>query len=351
MLPCASVKAFVLAAGFGKRLSPITETVPKALLPVGNLPLIGYTLKLCAFHGITDVVINLHHLGKAIKEALGDGSAYGVEITYSEEEEILGTGGGLKKMHDYLSDGPFVVLNSDLVFDLDLTALIQVHGSRGALATMAVREDPNQGKYGLIELDDNDTVQRIVGHSRDTDLDETTLRPFMFTGAHVLEPRFLDYIPPDVMTCVIRYGYKKALDNDESVIGFVADGYWNDAGTPSRYLQANVDALAGRCKMAHADPLEGFAFAPTKEVAEVVRMGEDVQLGTDVRLVPPVLLGDGARVGDHATVGPECVVSAKGTIGKEAKITESVVLEGAKVDSGAVVKKTVVGRKVALIEQ
>ena len=337
------MKGFVLAAGFGSRLTPLTDSIPKPLLPVGNVPLIGYALRLLASHGITEVAVNLHHLGRQLKEELGDGAAFGVEITYSEEEEILGTGGGLKQMAAFL-DQPFVVVNSDIIIDVDLAAVIADHRQRGALSTMVLREDPNQDNYGLIEIDSDGRIRRILGQG---DAPEA-LRPLMFTGVHVMEPRFLEYIPAGINTCVNRYAYPKALANGEILAGFVARGYWADMGTPARYLAGNVDALERRMGLAHIDPLAGFALAPTKAVSEVVRMGEGVQLGADVHLVPPVVLGDGVKIGDHAVVGPRCVVGAKVHIGKEARVSDAVLLPGARVEPNAEMQRVIVGRRAVI---
>ena len=338
------MKGFVLAAGFGQRLRPITETVPKPLLPIGNIPLIGFSLKLLARYGITDVIVNLHHLGKIIKEALGDGSAFGVKITYSEEEELLGTGGGLKKMHEVLEGETFVVINSDTIIDLDLKAVISMHRRKKALATLVLRADPRQEEFGQIEVDADLRVRRILGQGAAGG----RVKPYMFAGVHVVEPRLLEYIPPDVNTCVMRYGYTKALVNSEHLHGVVADGYWNDAGTPDRYLQANLDALGQKMKLKHADPLAGYAVEPRRAVAEVVRMGADVNLGDAVDLLPPVVLGDECKVGAHAVVGPYCMAASRVQIGKEARVTHSVLLEGAKVEASERLERKIVGRKASL---
>jgi NDP-sugar pyrophosphorylase family protein len=338
------VKGFVLAAGFGQRMRPVTESVPKPLLPIGNLPLIGYALKLLSFHGITDVIVNLHHLRDKLREAVGDGADYGVRITYSEEEEILGTGGGLKKMHEQLQESTFVVVNSDSIVDVDLFAAIEAHKRAGALATMVLRDDPASAEFGQIEVDQSARIRRILGQGAEGG----SFRSLMFTGVHVLEPRFLEYIPPDVNTCINRYAYTKALHNDEVLHGFVSTGYFADAGTPARYYQAHVDALEQRIKLRHADPLGGFALSPRREVAEVVRMGTNVELGNNVRLLPPVLLGDGARVGDGATVGPYAVLRPGAHVGKDAAVAHSVVLEGARVDAEARVLRQLVGKKTGL---
>lgn len=324
-------------------MSPLTDTIPKSLLPVGNVPLIGYALKLLSYHGITEVAVNLHHLRRQLKEALGDGSQYGVEITYSEEEEILGTGGGLKKMQEFLTE-TFVVLNSDVVMDLDLAAVIESHRAADALSTMVLREDPRQDEFGLIEVDSAGRIRRILGHGES----DEQLRPMMFTGVHVMEPRFLDYIPSGVNTCVNRYAYPKALQNDDVLHSAITEDYWADMGTPTGYFDGNIDALERRVKLRHVDPLSGFALAPTKDVAEVARLGEDVQLGADVKLIPPVVIGNGTKVGDNATVGPFCVVGSKVSIGKDATVIESVLIDGSKVEQGATARRVISGRKATI---
>ncbi len=340
------MKGFILAAGFGQRLLPVTGVVPKPLLPIGNLPLIRYAIELLKHHGITELIINLHHLGKAIEEALGDGEAFGVQITYSEEEEeILGTGGGLKRMHEQLADDTFVVVNSDAIIDVDLTAVIAQHKANKALATMVLREDPHKEEFGQIEIDETGRIRRILGQGPGN---EGSLRGLMFTGVHVIEPRFLEYIPPDVATCIIRYAYAKALSNDERLFGYVNEGYFADAGTPARYYRTNADALEQRMPLRHADPLSGFELSPRHQVAEVVRMGRDVELGNGVNLVPPVLLGDGVRLGEGATVGPYAILQPGVHVGREAQVSHSVVLEGCKVEAGAQLTHALVAKKASL---
>ncbi len=340
------MKGFILAAGFGTRLAPITDSIPKPLLPVGRLSLIEYAIRLLARHDIREICVNTHHLAKQITEALGDGSQWGVRLIYSHEEgEILGTGGGLRRMQDFLDDGTFVVLNSDTLIDVDLGALIRAHRKAAALATMVLRQDENQETYGQIEINSNGGIRRILGQGN---AGEEALKAYMFTGVHVMEPHFLDYIPPDVQTCVVRYAYTKALANEDTLLGYVNEGYWADLGTPNRYLDVNREALEQRVRLAHADPLGGFAHAPSKDVATVVRMGEDVQLGNDTRLVPPVILGNGVRLGDGATVGPHCVLGDKVVVGKGASIADAVLLPGTKIDAGAQLQGCIVNKRAIL---
>ncbi|MBN1961697.1 MAG: NDP-sugar synthase [Deltaproteobacteria bacterium] len=338
------MKGFILAAGFGKRLSPITESTPKPLLPVGNLPLIGYSLKLLAHHGINEVIINVHHHGKQIRDALGKGRNYGVKIIYSEEDEILGTGGGLKRMYELLSEETFVVVNSDTIIDVDLKQAINHHRYSGALATMVLRQDENQNEFGQIEVDATGRIRRILGQGANSE----SLKAYMFAGVHILEPRFLDYIPLEVNTCINRYAYMKALDNDEVLNSYIVDGYFADAGTPQRYFQANLDVLEQNVKLAHADPLAGFAISPRRAVAEVVRMGKDVELSPGVNIVPPVLLGNGVRLAEGVRVGPYAILQDDVHVGHHAELHHCIALKDARIDAESEIAWQLVSRKSSL---
>src|SRR5438552_8545786 len=147
------MKAMVLAAGLGTRLRPLTDTLPKPLLPVAGRPLLEWNLLILKRHGITEVIINLHHLGEQIVRALRDGARLGLRLAYSHEPTLQGTGGGIKQATPFLKDGPFLVLNGDTLSDCDLTALIAAHRVSGALATLAVRDDPEAASWVPVTLD------------------------------------------------------------------------------------------------------------------------------------------------------------------------------------------------------
>ena len=165
---------------------------------------------------------------------------------------------------------------------------------------------------------------------------------------HIVEPRFLEFVPPDVHTCMVRYGYVKALNNNEALFGHVINGYYADAGTPQIFYQTNADALAQRLKLPYVDPLGGFALMPKREVADVVRMGQNVDLGAGVQLLPPVLLGDGCHIAERAIVGPGTILGAGVSVGKDASLTDSIVLDGVRIEAGMQLTKTLVGKKAML---
>ncbi len=235
------MKAMILAAGLGTRLRPLTETLPKPLLPIAGRPLIVWNLLLLRRHGITDVIINLHHLGHLIEQALGDGSRWRMTIAYSKEPVLLGTGGGLKQAEPFFGGEPFVVLNGDTLVDLDLGELAAVHRQSRALATMALREDPEPERWGAVELDAARHVLRINGRGRETGKPGDKR---MFAGVHLVHPRLLADVPVGRDSSVID-AYVRAIQAGETIASCELSGYWSDIGTPERYAQAQRDADAG----------------------------------------------------------------------------------------------------------
>ena len=144
------MKAMVLAAGLGLRMRPLTQIKAKPVLPVLNRPLVHWTLDLLAHHGVTQVVINLHHLPRTVVQAVGSGREFGLQVTWSRERRILGTGGGPRRVRDFFGSEPFFLVNGDVVFDFDLTDLLAKHRAAGARATLALVANPEPRRYSSI---------------------------------------------------------------------------------------------------------------------------------------------------------------------------------------------------------
>lgn len=239
------MKAMILAAGLGTRLRPLTNTIPKPLLPVGGTPLIVWNLLLLKRHGFHDVVINLHHLAPLIEQALGNGSKFGLRIIYSREPMILGTGGGIKQAEPYFSGEPVLVLNGDTLFELDLSALCAFHRERKAAATLVLREDQDAARWGLVEVGAEDRIVRITGRGL---TDSAPTIPRMFAGIHILNPRLLRDVTKGVASSIID-AYVAAIERGDAVLGYDLQGYWSDVGTAERYTQADQDARAGLIRL------------------------------------------------------------------------------------------------------
>jgi len=228
-------KAILLAAGFGTRLKPLTLTTPKPLLPINGTVLIDHQLKYLAKHGVTDIAINLHHLGEKIRKHVGNGLRHGVRVHYSDEPVILGTGGGVKQAASLLKEGPLIIFNCDALIDVDLTKVIKSHLENRAAVTMVVMELKAGLKYNPLMVD------------RDHFIVEFGRGKHFYSSLHIINRNVLDILPPaGTPACLIEDGYKKLLANGQKIKAFVHEGYFNDLGTPENYEMAKHDIASGK---------------------------------------------------------------------------------------------------------
>ncbi len=316
----ADLPAMLLCAGYGTRMRPLSDELPKPLVPVANHPLCEFSLRLFSRHGIRRAVVNLHHLGHLIPPALGDGARYGLSIEYSEEEVILGTGGGLVRARRLLGDGDFLVANADVLCAPDVSALLSYHRERRAAATMVVRPMPTGAEYTPVWLDPDGFIARIGG-----DAPRAGLRPVMFEGVHVLSQAIFDFLPAAGFSCVVDQGYRALLDAGLRVAGFVDTGPWLDLGTPALYLDANLSLLSGRLRLPQLDPL-----------AEAARPGG-------------VLIAPGTTVASSARLGPEVTVGEGAVIGEGARLSQTVIWPGSRVPDHLHLRRAVVTPKNVLV--
>ena len=244
------MKAMILAAGLGTRLRPLTETIPKPLLPVGGMPLIVWNLLLLRAAGIRDVIINLHYLGGMLEGELGDGADLDMQISYSREPELLGTGGALKAVESFFEGEPFLVMNGDTLIDLEISTLVDFHDGHGGVATLVLRDDPKAVQWGAVDVDAQGRILRINDRGLDKMSAPTVTHTRMFAGVHILHPSIVEDAPTGKPFSIID-SYTRALANGSSLLGFVSTGYWSDIGTVERYTQAQADVEAGLIAFPH----------------------------------------------------------------------------------------------------
>jgi mannose-1-phosphate guanylyltransferase len=250
------MKALVLAAGYGERLRPLTDMIPKPLVEIGSRPLIHYPLLLLRHAGICDVAINVHHLADKIEAALGCGRAVGLAITYSPEPILLGTGGPLVALQGYFSGQPFLILNSDTIMDLDLPAMITMHRERGALATMALRETASPEAHSQIEIDNNGQIRRIrlLSERARRKFDEyptalapeiaAALKPLMYCGAMICEPAVLGLTPAAPPFSLITDLLAPMVSQGLPLFGYVHEGFFRTVDDLQAYERLRAEFAA-----------------------------------------------------------------------------------------------------------
>lgn len=235
------MKAFILAAGLGTRLRSLGLDVPKVMVPVGGKPLLEHHLELFKRQGIREFIINLHYLPEKITSYFGDGSQFGVTITYSHEPELLGTAGAVKKMESELRAGAFLVFYGDNLVRADFASLIEFHQARRALATVALFASPEPWTGGVVETDSNGRVLRFV-EKPDPKQVSTNL---ISAGIFVLNPQVLDMIPAGRVYDFGKDVFPKLLAEGRPVYAMTSQAYIQDVGTPERLAKAQHDFEQG----------------------------------------------------------------------------------------------------------
>ncbi len=301
----------LLCAGLSTRLGRLGAERPNPMLPVCGIPILAYGISNLVAHGILDIVINTHHRGDVIQRELGDGRRFGARIQYIQEDVILGTGGGLKHALALLdpdgTDEPFISHNGKLIFDLDITALVDAYRRAGdILGMMVVKHVPNAREWGAVQVERDARgpfITNILGDGE-----------HMFCGVHVTRPSVMARLP-DGESDSIRQGYLPWLRAGERVAAYEhGDGYFAEHSIPERYLDSNWALLEG-ARLRNPPSLQLAGIDPTARISPTATIIQPVKIGTRAVIGPGITVGPYAVVGDGAHV--------------ERSITRTVVWAGA----------------------
>jgi NDP-sugar pyrophosphorylase family protein len=229
------VSAVVMAGGFGRRLRPLTDDLPKPLLPVGARPILDYVVSHLASAGVREVTIATHYRGELIRDHFGDGAPWQVNIQYVDEEAPLGTAGALRLLP--ASGPPLFVINGDILTKLDVAEMLRFHRDHSADLTIGLRALRAQVPYGVVEVRGAD----VVGV-----LEKPTTQYFVNAGLYIVERRALEWLPPNGVRADMPDLVSALIAAGQRVVGFPVREYWLDIGQPEHYAQAQADVAEGR---------------------------------------------------------------------------------------------------------
>lgn len=285
----------LLTAGLGTRLRPLTEQRPKPIVPLGNRPLACFALEHLAGLGVRSVVANTHPMPDLVEAVLRQACPPSVDLSFSRESGLLGTGGGLRRAWPLFEepDADVIVMNGDTLFGPDLQRALRLHEAHGAVATMILRPTHDPERFGAIGIDADGFVRSLLGSPA-----RAGLRSLMFTGVHILSPRARASLPEE--GCVIRHAYRQWVDRAAPVLGVIDESSWADLGTISDYYRVNMDLVSGSRRWPGIEPREGSIVAPDVTLQAGARIEQSVIGETAV-------LGSGVRV-ERCVIWPGTVV-------------------------------------------
>jgi len=328
------VRAYLMAAGLGTRLYPLTGLTSKPMVPILNRPVMEHLLHLLRRHGVTEIAANLHYHPEKIRSYFGDGRQFGVDLRYNLEERLLGTAGGADAFREFLSGSTFLVMSGDGLTDIDLTEFLAAHKASGGVATMAVKEVDDPSLYGVVVHDDD---MRVVGF-QEKPLREEALSTLCNCGIYAFEPRIFDYVEPGAFTDWARDVFPALLEDRLPFHCWEFETYWNDVGNIEQYRLSNFDALLGRVAL----------DVPGREVEPRVWVGQGTEIEPGVRLEAPILLGAGCLIESGAElIGP--LIIGDGCVVERGAVLEGVIQwDGAKAGRDSRLAGSILGRHVVV---
>ncbi len=336
----------ILAAGKGTRVRPITQTIPKPMIPILQKPVMEFLVELLRQHGFDQIMVNVSHLADVIENYFRDGQKFGVQIAYSFEGRIeegemigeaIGSAGGMKRIQDFspFFDDTFVVLCGDALIDLDLTAAVKWHREKGAIATIVMKSVPREEvpSYGVVVTDDSGKIQAF----QEKPSVEEALSTDINTGIYIFEPEIFKYIPSGQEYDIGSQLFPALVAEGAPFYGISMDFEWVDIGKVPDYWRAIQSVLLGQVKN---------VSIPGIEVRPGIYTGLNVAVNWDkVDITGPVYIGgmtrieDGAKIVGPTMIGPNCWLC------KGATVENSVIFEYSRLGSDVrLVDKLVFGR-------
>ncbi|MEM9201070.1 MAG: sugar phosphate nucleotidyltransferase, partial [Actinomycetota bacterium] len=311
------------------RLRPLTSNVPKPMMPLANRPMMEHIVDLLKQHGFDDIVVTVAFKANHIRNWFGDGSDFGVRMVYATEDTPLGTAGSVRNAMEELTER-FLVISGDVLTDLDLTKLVEVHEQKQAMATIGLIRVENPLEFGIVITEEDGSIERFLEKPGWGQVFSDTIN----TGIFVLEPEIFDYIEPEVPVDFSSEVFPALLRDNKPLFGAIGEGYWEDVGTLESYVSAHTDILDGKVDA----QIEGF------DRGNALYVGENVSIDPEATVVGPGVIGDNTRIEAGAHIGPYSVLGAGVRVRADVRTERVVVADNSYLGEGVSLRGASIGR-------
>ena len=324
------MKAVVMAGGFGTRIQPLTNSTPKPMLPIINKPMMQHTMMKLKDLGITEFIVLLYFKPQIIKDYFGDGSDFGINISYVVPDDDYGTAGAVKLAEDLIGDENFIIISGDLVTDFDFEKIFAYHKEKNAKLSITLTSVENPLEFGVVIANAKGEIEKFLEKPSWGEVFSDTIN----TGIYVIEPEILKYIPKNENYDFAKDLFPRLMREGVTLYAGDASGYWRDVGNPESYRDVYEDILSQRVNLKIDGIKTEFAdgtlysqdaceFDKSIEILGTVVLGKNVKLQKGVRL-SNVVLGDNVTVKEHSKIR-NSVVWNNVTIGKGAMLDGCVI--------------------------
>jgi len=350
-----------MAGGFGTRLRPLTNNIPKPMVPIVNIPMLEHVITLLKKYDITDYVMLLFYQKEIIRKYFGDGSKFGVSITYTDPNKDFGTAGAVKLAEKSIKED-FIVISGDVITDFNLKDISDFHNNKNSVATISLYSSDNPLQYGIVLTDNDDKIVRFLEKPSSSEVFSDTIN----TGIYCFEKEIFNFIPSEEYFDFSKDLFPLLLNKKIPLYGFKSKGYWRDVGNLEEYVSANLDVLEGKLNHIDFKNLNGNCVHPTAKIEDgaivensilgpevlieknaVVKnsilwnnvivhsqatilfdvIGKNCEIGENTRINDFVFIGDNCLIGKNVFISSSLKIWDRKTVDNNAKITRSLIQE------------------------
>jgi mannose-1-phosphate guanylyltransferase/phosphomannomutase len=332
------MKAVVMAGGEGSRLRPLTLGRPKPMVPLVNRPMLEHVLLLLKRHGITEVIITVQYMATYIQNQMGDGRDLGMTVTYSVEDQPLGTAGSVRQAAESLRD-TFLVISGDALTDIDLQSAVDFHMKAKSMATVTLYRVANPLEYGVVVTNSDGRIREFQEKPSWSEVVTDTIN----TGIYVLEPSIFEYYERDQVFDFSKDLFPMLLKDEKPLYGFVAGGYWTDVGNLDEYVRASRDVLAGKVTIDwRGEETDGIWREPGVDIAPDATLHAPVYLGRDSKIESGAIIHGPTVIGDNTVIERRAhvdrsIIWRNCHIGSHSEIRGSLLADECNVKNNAVI--------------
>lgn len=325
-------KAMIMAAGVGSRLDPLTQKIPKPMIPIANRPIMELLLEHLHNFGITHVIANTHHLAESIHEKF-DNYNMGIDLNYIHEDKLSGTAGGVKKCeYFFANEKTFVVISGDALTDVNIKELVNKHKETGAIATMALKKIPKSevNHFGVVVIDAN---EKIIGFQEKPTIEEAKSN-LVNTGIYVFETEIFKYIPENTFFDFAKNVFPVLMANNEPLYAHIIEEYWSDIGTFNQYKQASFDILNNKVNIHDpcSDPSLNFY---TEKCIQQAKLNK-------------ILVGKNSIVDASVKFKGDCIIGSNCIIQENVEIIDSIIWDNVTIEKGSKLDNCIISNNVKI---
>ena len=337
------MKAVVMAGGFGNRIQPLTNSRPKPMLPIINKPMMEHTMMTLKDLGVKEFIVLLYFKPEIIKDYFGDGSDFGIKVSYVVPDDDYGTAGAVKLAQELIGDDNFIIISGDLVTDFDFQKIFDYHAQKKSKLTITLTSVDNPLEFGVVIANEEGKIEKFLEKPSWGEVFSDTIN----TGIYIIEPEILNYIPKNEEFDFAKDLFPLLMREDIDLMAGYAEGYWRDVGNPESYRDVYDDILTGKVELKARGEKSNFPdgimyseekydFDPSIEIVGTVILGKNVTLKKGVKL-------NNVVIGDNVEIGKDCKIRNT-VIWNDVNINRNAVLDGCVICNNNEIKKNVTAK-------